>query len=67
LYGYDGAGALLLRLLRVQSGFLRYQPSYQFFGPVNSDLIAYRSLYLAIPLNILVDLYALFAHEKVPH
>jgi hypothetical protein len=57
-------GSLLLRSLRVQRSFLCHQLSYQFFGPVNRDLIAYRSLYFAIPLNILVDLYALFAHGK---
>jgi hypothetical protein len=57
-------GALLFRSLRVKRGFLRHQLSNQFFGPINRDVIAYRALYPAIPLNILVDLYALFAHGK---
>jgi hypothetical protein len=51
-------------LLRVKVGFLCHQLSDQFFGSVNRDLIAYRALYLAIPLNRLVDVYALVAHKK---
>jgi hypothetical protein len=48
----------------VQCGFLRYQLGYQFLGPVNRDLIGNGPLYPAIPLNVLVDLYALLAHEQ---
>jgi hypothetical protein len=50
-------------LLRVQFGFLCHQFGDQFFGPVNRGLIADSPLYSAIPLNVLVDLYALLAHE----
>jgi hypothetical protein len=59
------AHSVVLRVsLRVQRGFLRHQIGYQFFGPVNRDLIAYRALYPAIPLDVLVDLYALLAHGQ---
>jgi hypothetical protein len=43
-------------------GFLCHQIRDQFFGPINRDLIWYAPLYPAIPLNVLVDLYALLAH-----
>jgi hypothetical protein len=33
----------------------------------NRDLIAYRALDLPIPLNRLVDVYALVANKKFPH
>jgi hypothetical protein len=48
----------------VQRGFLCHQLSYQFLGPINRYLIRDAPLYPAIPLNVLVDLYALFAHEQ---
>jgi hypothetical protein len=51
-------------LLRVQFGFLCHQLGYQFFGPINRGLIAYRALYPAIPLDVLVDLYALLTHKQ---
>jgi hypothetical protein len=51
-------------LLWVQRGFLCHQLGYQFFGPVNRDLIRDGPLYPAIPLNVPVDLYALLAHEQ---
>jgi hypothetical protein len=51
-------------LLRVQRGLLCDQFCDQFFGPVNRDLIRDGPLYPAIPLNVLVDLYALLAHEQ---
>jgi hypothetical protein len=47
----------------VKRGFLGHQIGDQFFGPVNRDLIAYSSLYSAIPLDVLVDLDALLAHK----
>jgi hypothetical protein len=43
-------------------GFLCHQFGDQFLGPVNRDLIRDGPLYPAIPLNILVDLVALFTH-----
>jgi hypothetical protein len=43
-------------------GFLRQQLGYQFFGPINRDLIRDGPLYPAIPLNVLVDLVALVTH-----
>jgi hypothetical protein len=54
-------------LLEVKRGLFGHQFGDQFFGPVNRDLIAYRALYRPIPLNRLVDVYALLAHKKVPH
>jgi hypothetical protein len=48
----------------VKSGFLCQQFGYQFFGPVNRNLIRYRPLYPAIPLNVPVDFYALLAHGQ---
>jgi hypothetical protein len=48
----------------VKRGFLCHQFSDQFFGPVNRDLIRDGPLYPAIPLNILVDLYALLTHGQ---
>jgi hypothetical protein len=43
-------------------GFLCHQLGYQFFGPVNRDLIRDGPLYPPIPLNVLVDFVALVTH-----
>jgi hypothetical protein len=48
----------------MKRGFLGLQFGDQVFGPVNRDWIRNRPLYPTIPLNVLVDLYALFAHEQ---
>jgi hypothetical protein len=53
-------------LLRVESGFLRLQIRDKFFGAVNRNLIQDRPLYVAIPLNRLVDLVALLTHWAPP-
>jgi hypothetical protein len=55
--------AALPFLLGVKRGFLCLQIGDQFFGPINSHLIAYRDQYSLIPLNRFVDFEALIAHR----
>jgi hypothetical protein len=55
--------AALLFLHGVKRGFLFLQIGDQLFGPINSQLIAYREQYSLIPLNRFVDFDALIAHR----
>jgi hypothetical protein len=48
----------------VEGGSVRLQVGDQFLGPVNEGLIRYSFLYLAVALNCIVDLLALFAHGR---
>jgi hypothetical protein len=48
----------------MKCGFLCHQLGNQIFGLVDRDLIRDGPLYPAIPLDVLVDLYALFTHEQ---
>jgi hypothetical protein len=50
----------------VQSGFVRFQFSDQFLGPLNKGLIQDSFHYPAVPLNCLVDLVTLLAHKTPP-
>jgi hypothetical protein len=43
---------------------MSHQLADQFLGPVNRNLIRDGPLYPAIPLNVLIDLYALLAHDQ---
>jgi hypothetical protein len=49
-------------LLGVKCGLLAFQFGNQLFGSVNRELITYRALYPAIPLDRFVDLNALLTH-----